>query len=99
VLSDLNLEPPRGPGRPIRLLSKADQKDLLIERAEGLGLNDPQICRNLGRKYNSASRRYIKRAVERVRVDTLFDRKRTQIAEQYQNRQQIGAALRALRRR
>jgi hypothetical protein len=102
VLIDLGLPPWQGRGRPknsFRLLSKTDLKDLFIERAQALGLKDPQICRDLGRKCNSASRRYIKRAVDRVRTDTLFDRRRSQIAEQHQTRQQIGAALRALRRR
>jgi hypothetical protein len=102
VLGDLGLPPWQGRGRPkgsVRVLQKKDAKDLLIERALALGLKDSQICRDLGRKYNSASRRYIKRAVERVRTDALFDRMRTQIADRYQTRQHVGAALRELRRR
>jgi hypothetical protein len=60
VLSDLSLPPWQGRGRPrdsFRVLSKRDRKDFLIWRARALGLNNAQICRDLGRKCNSAARR------------------------------------------
>src|SRR5262245_35022819 len=101
VLSDLGLPPWQGPGKPkgsLRVLAKHDLKDFLIWRARALGLNDPQICRDLARNYNAAARRYIRAAIRRVDSDEVFERRRNQIAEQYQNRQQIGAALRALPR-
>jgi len=101
VLSDLGLESPRGRGRPkraFRVLSKTDRKDLLIWRADALGMTDGEVIRDLGRRINSASRRYIKTAIARVNADTNFDRLKAQIVEQYQTRQQIGAALRSFRR-
>src|SRR4030095_15337652 len=102
VISDLGLPSWQGPGRrkgSSRVLGKHDLKDFLIWSARALGLNDPQICRDLGRKYNAAARRYITAAIRRVSSDKLFARRRTQITEQNQTRQQIGAALRALPRR
>ena len=101
VLSDLGLLPWQGRGRPkgsFRLLSKRDRKDVLIWRARALGLNGPQICRDLGRKYNSAARRYIRRAIRRVDSTEVFEPAKARIAEHCGTRQQIGAALRALSR-
>jgi len=101
VLSDLSLLAWQGRGRPkgsYRLLSKRDRKDVLIWRARALGLNGPQICRDLGRKYNSAARRYVRRAIRRVDSTEVFESAKAHIAEQCGTRKQIGAALRALSR-
>jgi len=101
VLSDLGLLPWQGRGRPkgsFRLLSKRDRKDVLIWRGRALGLNGPEICRDLGRKYNSAARRYIRRAIRRVDSAEVFEYAKAQIAEQFGTRQQIGAVLRVLNR-
>lgn len=101
VLSDLGLEPFRGPGRPrgsFRLLSKTDRLLLFVWRAKSLGMTAGQIIRDLGRPNNSASKRFVKEAIARVNRDDNFDRMKLQIVEDYETSQQVGAALRSFRR-